>query len=170
MDMNRIHIVPLILLLFLDHAHGQDRYFNDAFDYSIEFPKGWEVVEVTPYDAIVAISSRGNLVEIGVQVQPQSDMTEPSPTDIIDSLKKTVPTATIVRLDEGKTTFNGINAIWLVCSVNDRGNLFSLIYCFTTDSAQFRISGSTDGDSLYFENQREFFKDVIESFRFEEKE
>jgi len=152
-----------------------NRYSNEEYGFSICFPPDWELKTSGVEGTLIKARRRddqGRLAFLAVAVQElgvSGDMWDLTGEDWVEMVKADVPYADMVLLDWGRIAVAGEHALWARTEVRRPAILsgLSISYLFMHGENLFRLTGSTDRDTEWYEENEPAFKEAIKTFHFE---
>jgi len=150
-------------------------YTNENYGFTISFPTGWEIKGSSQKNTLVKavhkdMHNRIALIAIAAyDIGMDGDIWEVTGEDMFEkSFRADYPNIDATLLDSGKTIINGKHVLWTKIMVKDAwfGPMVSLNYHLVHNKILFRISGSADTDTKWFEENESTFKESISSIDF----
>jgi V8-like Glu-specific endopeptidase len=178
-DMTRGQISENIYRLLLqpnatdvtESTTGTDgKYTSEADNYSMEFPKDWEVTEDLSYGTgVMAISQRENAsdtfrenINVISEVLPSAMTLDDYYKLSIDNAAASLPGFT--KIKEGTKTINGIKSKWIIYTEEYEGTKIEvLVYVLVKDLKAFVITcGSIPSE---FDKYKSQFEEIVGTFK-----
>ncbi len=160
-------------LIFSLPAHAQNRYANDEYGFTIDFPAGWLVKGSAAENTVIKAvhkDAQGRIALIAVAAYPldvKADIWDSTGQDIFEGFLSEYPGVEAALLDSGKTIIGDEHALWTDIDVKAPPliAMHSLSYHIFQKPILYRISYSSDRDARWFQTHLPAARVAIRSFR-----
>lgn len=160
-----IFLFPLSQITMANESNS-NIYENKSYNYSINFPQGWEVKEGIATDVKAVFKDKNSLAMITISISENiggEDIESITPESVFQFLKTKVNKEINLKLlDSGYQNINKTRAIWLKIQ-NTNFDTIELNYMIISNKYYYFITGLAQ-PAEYFEKFQNILKDSMETF------